>query len=843
VPRALSYLLVAPIAAVALSLATSAHAGPSVEPAAVDAPTVDFVDTADLSVELPRLLAHGLKVEVVNKLASPQKVLAKVSGLTAVDGKDETYSTTLFASDDRQVTDTIPPSSSKILTIAPGKPVGTPSAGGYTATLIAIGKRGGAVRRKLSLLPAAQTPQPVTPAASLTKDSVAKVKISGTNYAPSFLSPVGAGLITLGIAAALTAWALWATLNVNAPALLLVGGFASITLGATRFGAFGERGLSHEAEIATGVLYVLAGLTFFVGLSLLVGIGRDVKGRNVVAVAGALCLAMFLAGALIETPGADSSGQPTAGLVSIRSLPVADTLPAGRGGVAINGDGAVTELRVTAEHRLTASPLTHAGTYDGKVDLNGTEEGGSTDATVTVADWWLWAFLTLALGVAIAYQVRRYFEQGRTRADALRRLDSAWARVSREDSDYQSVTAGEPHNRLRITEIARARVRLGQELANSDDTAGATKSATDLDEYATAFAGLRREVVHLAALRLELNAAKISQDFGTTSPFVAMVTADELLRRNDLDADDPDADKSRLTALLTEVRSAAALAGAVLGSHWVFAHHLDEAENAHEEEWAKKFRDIGRRLTEQRDPAEINKLAVEEAGLWDGFCDAMKAAVARGDKPKEDVLVLATFELDDGLLRTRTLPILPLRNVAPVAAAIAVRTVGPDTTRTATHGDGDDEFDLGIHVTNLPSDAPIPISWDFGDGSDPVTETLIVSGGSAEARIRHRFRGTESFAVIRVISEGADIASQRIDIDRPGRTESARRTLALRDREIVSFAGLLAVGSGMATLYFAKQDWGSNGDYLTALLWGGTGTAGIAAIGNLVAKKFGGPAA
>ncbi len=71
----------------------------------------------------------------------------------------------------------------------------------------------------------------------------------------------------------------------------------------------------------------------------------------------------------------------------------------------------------------------------------------------------------------------------------------------------------------------------------------------------------------------------------------------------------------------------------------------------------------------------------------------------------------------------------------------------------------------------------------------------------------------------------------------PRDNESERPLMkSIHDWEVGAVVGLLAIGSGYATLYFKSQYWGSYLDYLIAFLWGAVGSQGLKYVASILNK-------
>jgi hypothetical protein len=63
-----------------------------------------------------------------------------------------------------------------------------------------------------------------------------------------------------------------------------------------------------------------------------------------------------------------------------------------------------------------------------------------------------------------------------------------------------------------------------------------------------------------------------------------------------------------------------------------------------------------------------------------------------------------------------------------------------------------------------------------------------------------------------------------------------RRRFAMTDRQMTLASGMLAVFSGLLTLYVTSGTWGAPGDYLKAFLWGSVVSEGVKFAAALAAR-------
>jgi hypothetical protein len=153
----------------------------------------------------------------------------------------------------------------------------------------------------------------------------------------------------------------------------------------------------------TLMVMVLVGLCLLVVLCLSPGLNAPFIALTV---AGVLVAFYFAAAEGHTFSDRDEQGGPSK--VSVKSLPIRGVND-GTYGVVTDDEANIGKL-VVEERRLQPAGLERAGAYSGKLDLTPGAEKGDATVKVNVRDWWLWAFLTIALGVWLGYVLRRFFE-------------------------------------------------------------------------------------------------------------------------------------------------------------------------------------------------------------------------------------------------------------------------------------------------------------------------------------------------------------------------------------------------------------------------------------------------
>lgn len=640
----------------------------------------------------------------------------------------------------------------------------------YAGSIVALGATGPAVRQDITITTGVK-------AAATAPSTFPDVTLTATNYAPSFLSPLGPGLIVLGAVVLVAALALAGLLGPAGACLAALLGLGLGLAGGIADG-FGDGGAPPGATAPQVLLFAGAGMLVLIGLFML-GPRLD---RTVFAVCMALAAASLLSAGFIEAYGSDQRDEPAAAIVSVKSISVPDGAATGIVGRAASPEGDLVDLTVE-DGELAPSGLARAGAFTGAIDLNGATAEGTAKASVHATDWWLWALLTIALGVVIGAAVRQWFERGRARAKGQRDLEAVWQRIAEDESAFRLTAVGVRYTgELTIARRAcKRREAIEKELAD-DDTAAATTALAALEKLADDIqerrAATRELEEHLGLLR----AAKAAQPFGHSGELGMQKLG---RRRVAADEDRPEADLAVVDA--APLRRARRLVDRVIELHGEIAERLAGAQGAD----ADALTRLGCRLLEADKPAEIAEIEQELGGPPAGRVRATLGMTAAGTPPR--------------------------------GISLRASVLGPGGARAGWSGDADDLFELEA------VDAEEEVLWELGDGTGSFT---------GPARLRHRFGGDGAEIAVAASADGTS-ATGTAQVARPGRAATAARAFAVRDRDMTLVAGALAVGSGLLALYFAGDVWGLPEDYLKALLWGGTVAEGVRLVAQLVSRTWG----
>lgn len=498
-------------------------------------------------------------------------------------------------------------------------------------------------------------------------------------------------------------------------------------------------------------------------------------------------------------------------LIAAESLPVSANATPGYVGSVLDGHGDVAWLEVD-KGALHARALDHAGEHKGKVDLNGAAEGGSASATVNVRDWWLWAVLAIALGVGVGHRVRRWFERDRERSQLKLRLDTLRARVNSEHVADPDLERWVPKRR------ADARATAINTQLDTDETATAAEAAIGaLEDYLDKAARLRARVATLVAARDELAAMTPGKDV------VALTKANAVLEPG-IDADtDDDPTGKQLDTTQTEVDGALELVTLISQLYPVLLRRLADIQNAFEE---TDDADTARKELLQNAHTTVSALANDMLAAtkqdkaiehYDAAITAVPDDVASDPSPPGDVR-----------------PVWTPPGTTPPAARIEARVLSGGQ-ETSGAGNVDDVF-LFRAVFAGAAPAPFDVRWDFSGGGKPVEQQVPAHG--AGPWVEHRYPEPATYTVRLLSATGEELASFEQTVTGPSRLAAGKQVLERREDRFTRTAIALTIASGVSTLYMVDPAWGTNEDYVKALLWGAVVGEGVALVAAIIANRF-----
>jgi hypothetical protein len=647
--------------------------------------------------------------------------------------------------------------------------------GSYSLQLVASGDSGPVARRELVVTVGAAPPLSER-GAELARDSAQDVTIVAVNYLPSLLSGLSWFLISVG---------------------LLGGGIV----------IFVFRGSLSEGRVSTVAM----------GAAILFAIGVLLGGFD----------------------GDLSSGESVEAIAS-RPIPVSADSKAGTVGTPSSETGELAQL-VVGEGKMRAENLRHAGAYKGPYDLAPDLEGkGKGTATINVRDWWPYALLTLALGVSIGYLLRRWYQRERPKAKLELRKQRIVNRIAAENDDFRRSSHGKPYSDLSIDQRIAARFReIDRLIEEGSEKAGET--VTSLESYLAKFSVLRESVRTLDVANTRLEKQIEEQDFGYRGNRVALVDEADFALTLKIDSCEADADGATIKAAQEAVSKAHGLLGRALLVHAAVAANLRLAQEACEQgtsddqkskigELVRSFEDLGKELLASSTLAAVETIATTnskkliELERIEGVGATEYRLLGSSAVDTSYVAFAADRGLDLIELETKAEPPVPLTNPA---IEIGYEVLGvPEGSKGIVHRE--DEVRVNVRVSSGENLDFTGISIDFGDGSPAEQRTLELAPGPVEAAAsRWMAVDGERSIVIRKAPSGVEIGTIPIIVEPTPRLAVHEMDLKRREQLMGRIAAVLAVGSGLATLYLADATWGEPVDYLTALLWGGITAEGV----------------
>ncbi|HEX3323890.1 MAG TPA: hypothetical protein VHR65_01955, partial [Solirubrobacterales bacterium] len=509
--------------------------------------------------------------------------------------------------------------------------------------------------------------------------------------------------------------------------------------------------------------------------------------------------------------------QPSFHAISSRPIGVAPEVEDGSRGSAASANGKLAQL-VVSNHEMQPQNLTSATKYEGTYDLTPDVEEGGAKATIDVHDFWLYALLTICLGIYIGYRLRLWFQTQRPKAKLEVHLAEVLESYEAEKARYDKQDKGMPYCGLAIDE--RVGIRRGKihELLESGDTATATTKLTALETYLDKFFALRTALESLDNAREELAAAHGLNGFGLRLDEVNSYNAALPLLSEAVDSSDPDEDAVKLGKRLTEVETQIERVRAVAGQTRSVDDELKAAEGT-----------LPGAAGEQR-----TKLAAFVAACPGIGEKTLQARDLEALKPVRE-------ELDTAIRALHGSAAAPATTAAPAPAAVAAKiqwkvSAGEEPATGKVHRG--DRVSFSIEVGAEQSPPPRAIEIDFGDG-EKTTRVLPEKDGPVPLTIGHRYRtGDPASIVVRTAHGQAELGQATVEIDKEPRVAKLKAQLAESDRIVSWVSLLLAAGSGLVALYFVDPAWGEPGDYLAAALWGGTVSEGLKLAASIAERAW-----
>jgi hypothetical protein len=736
-------------------------------------PTVTFLEADTLALtkeQLNRFANAGvIPVAVHNTLDHPQIVTLTVVGLDR--SADPALANLLVRDTDTQK---VAGGHTVTLHLPLVPPLPEPAPGSYEATLIASGQSGGLARRPLTLT-YPEGPAPEVTGNVLHPDHPIDITLHAVNYLPSLLS----SLLGLGI-------------------------FLAVSL-----------------ALAAGLLRGKAARLPTLLLATAISIG-------------VLCLA----GAVADGPW----DQPSLHAISSRPIALSPDVPAGNRGTAASEGGAIAQL-VAEGSQLRPQNLSRAEKYSGKYNLSAESGEAEAAATIDVRDYWVYAALTLTLGLLVGFVLHRWFQQTRPKMKLRLRFGELRQSYDEDLAKLKARDRDRPYRDISIDARLQARGKEIESLLDADEVTPATEKLLALAAYVDRFFSLRDVLRNLDALtagfaelpevegvlRLELSEAGGYQQA-------------RVLLAKPIDSAALDSDESSIEARLKEVeRESTLIEKATIQlkrslCHLLHVQALRPATRGNEkselERIEKGLIDAGQQAFQADSQDALGKAAeadgrayreLEELGR--PIRDSSHASDIKKITPDFRLLTgvpLPSAEYEGWLSESVSLGAEPAPAAKILWKADAEANPGTEPVRLD---------DLVLFTISLPTDGPLAFSEvevDFGDGRASV---VALPPAPEPLQVAHPYRSAKgATVVVRAMPDRAELASATVSVlPKPPSTSpiDLKRRLDENERLVNAAAFLLAVGSGMFTLYFASPSWGQPMDYLGALVWGGATGEGV----------------
>jgi hypothetical protein len=776
-----------PLALVVAGLIASA--APAVA-AAADATTpqgstasVSFVDDRARTISYEDVVAKdGLKVLVHNDATRTQDISVRVIGLA--DSTDPVVQT--FLSDDPVVKRRLPPGGSALAVIPLGDPGADPGeAEEFSAVVVASGETGGLARVPLNLTSSADGSDGADP--NLSAKFAPDLTLTAVNYLPS---PLGATRPTLLLLVALSALA----------ALL-------IKVRAIRIPERKPPAGSAPATSRTRADSVMNTCSAF-------------------AIVGLLAWAIWTLGAHHWTTG------PSIHAISARPIPVASDVTPQTVGFASSDAGAVARLEVGDDHNLRPKGLESAAAFTGVYDLNPADSVAGAKATINVRDWWPWATLLISLGVLLGVWLRKWYQ--RVRPQSQLRI-----RATELRDRSKPLRGGAPVRGFDVGVVMTARIDELMDrvdgLVKNGDAAAAGKlldtleaQLTPLGTFRNSLIDLDRNAAHVRELalreRLDPSAARLLPkaerllDAAKNGIDLVALDADGLKARTE-DIGSTAGLLARVAGLCATVAAHRALARALL-----WARPTDPDTRTALATLLGKLDELAAKVLQANTDAELEACETEDDEAARHLRTLGRAPIETAIEP----VVVMTSEWQVNRMRERSLIAADIAS----GAAIELQTPTCDahlSWRAIAMGDDDtvylnDEVEFTAHVSPWPDAAWTAIEFRYSDGTHETAP--VTADGTAVDRPTMATPGALTVS-IHSVPDGRQFDSKTIHVGTESRGAVERSALSEKDKAIAWVAGILAVGSGLLSLYVNDPAWGETSDYLAAALWGAVTAEGV----------------
>lgn len=746
-------------------------------------PTVSFADTRALTLEEAKLKQLAATGTGALEVGVHNGLGRAQRVSLEVTGLDEAKDPALAELFPHPLdTHLVPPGQTSSFRLVLANPLPKVKEGSYAVVLLASGRSGGLARRELTITyPPAPGKAEKPGENSLSPDRPIDITLHAVNYLPSLLS----SLLGLGLFLAV--------------ALLL-------TAAVFRKWLAGKRPDLPVALLAAAVL---------------VG-------------------AVSLAAAVVDGPW----DQPSLHAISSRPIALAPQVPSGTLGTVSSEDGTIAQL-IASDHELRPQNLDGANKYTGKYNLSGEHEVAEATATVNIRDYWIYAALTIVLGLLIGFLLRRWFQQSRPKMMVKTLLQKAIRNYKGDLTVFEESDKGRPYEATAIDARVRAREGEIKRLIDIGEATKATEKVTALAGYAARFAELREKIRKLdgacnelaAVPRLEILKLELSEANGYQ----------EARRMLQLRVDSPglDSGEEELKEQLTKVASQTGLIQSTTLSAKSAIRHLlildkikkeSDGTGNHPEELRTIENELYEAAGKMLQASSITELAEARAGDNTAMRKLAKFVRPVGvEQSGKELRITVEPELvppsedgehaisDTAFIQTAFIPNEPPTPLPTVKISASVETA-EKTDDQRIHID--DMVRIEIAFSDGAGASFREVGIEFGDGSQ---RNLALPPSGQPLFVRHRYTNdSPPTIVVSSVPGGDELARHTIEgIVAEPRPLPSEAEFAGTDKAVNTAAFMLAVASGMTVLYFADPAWGQPMDYLAALVWGGTTGEGV----------------
>jgi hypothetical protein len=733
------------------------------------------VDQKPLKVDAAALIERGfLEVEVHNDLDRAQIVHLRIVGLAS---STEFRVAHLFARE-RAFKNEVDPDGSPTLRLKVEESAKLPKAGSYEAVLLASGASGGFARLPLAIVSAeASAVAKAKAEASSTGLNAAHavdVTLVAVNFLPSPLSNLPGLLLVVTALLALALFVFWPRLRAAHKRLA-----QGLAVGLVIVGAVAIHHIVDDPWSASGPEHVVTRP---------IAVSPDVTGDTTV-------------------------------------------------GTVASEDGSIASLEVNSKHQLRPVGLRAAASYSGTYDLTPGVDKGDAKASVVVRDFWPYAALVIALGVLIAYLLRRWFQVERPRAKARARLSGVRERYTTALGADKDGAGG---CKLSLDKRVGERAKAIEENLKEEKFEDAEKKIDLLRAYVDDFFILRDELDRLAAIAHKLEAEQLKRDYGVPLASIdAHADAEAVLNKEDFDSSELDQEHTLLDARRKEVATQITFATAVCLHVSDIRAYLENLEpllpKAPDGPAKEKLADLIKRLDElggkyfrANGLDEVNALAPDYEDVTEGLPrlrPRRRRNVINSSSTAYAVDRVVEIDLDD-------------EDEAAIPARRASIGWSVPGAPGATSLHRDDRVSLEISI--FP---PLPLAVDtvvvdFGDGNKEAWR-VVAKNGATTLSVGHRYRTSGPVKVAIESPEGEELGSADLQFAQEPRREAEAKGFAQSERIVTTAAFALAVASGLAALYFKAPAWGQPTDYLAAFVWGGVTGEGVKLAASIADRTWG----